>query len=95
MDLYCPTPNCGEPWDNDSLHELVSDGDYATYAEAASAFRLLGCAAFGSRHNTAAPEEEPRDAAFGLTRSEAAGALYDLLGDDMDGAASELADLGW
>jgi hypothetical protein len=32
---------------------------------------------------------------FGLTKAEAASAMYDLLGDDIDGAAAMLDDLNW
>jgi hypothetical protein len=86
MDLYCP--KCGEPWENDTFHE-VADEKGMTYQEVAAEFRINGCEAVGSSHNSPSTE---RDSTFGLTRQEAAGALYDLLGDDMDGAAAMMDD---
>lgn len=100
MDLHCP--KCGEPWDNDTFHdiaaenlaEMLSDGHGVvkptTYAKVAADFRVRGCEALGTSHGEIDTET---DSTFGLTRSEAAATLYELLGDDMDGAAAELYDL--
>jgi hypothetical protein len=58
-------------------------------------FQRIGCgvfASFGAKCSTPSTEV---DRTFGLTRQEAAGALYDLLGDDMDGAAAMLDDMGY
>ena len=86
MDVKCP--KCGEPWDNDSLHEAVKrrnneavdPNDKATYSEVAADFRSRGCAALDATcsDNIA----DPRIAV-----------AYDILGDDMDGAASIMEDL--
>ena len=83
MDIYCP--KCGEPWDNDELHEVVSErhanGDTnATYNAVAREFRGKGCEVFGCSHG-----EYSEAAQF-------AAVAYDLLGDDMDGAASMMDD---
>lgn len=84
MDLYCGI--CSEPFDNDSLHDIVDEGRYGSYAEAASAFRSKGCAAFGTGHN-----EDMRD----NFKSQVASALMDVLGDDMDGFSSTMDDFDY
>lgn len=106
--MRCPQPGCGEPWDLDSLHDLVSErwydehGDkpmpsgkgYEPLFEAARKdFNKRGCEAFGSRHNVG-PEQESTGAFPGIPASVAYAALSDLLGDDVDGIESELEDLG-
>lgn len=87
MDIMCP--RCGEPWEIDSIHEEVAERVYegrtATYASVAREFQSRGCAAFtayGARC-TGLPDKG---------RAAAASAMYDLLGDDLDGAASMLED---
>jgi len=77
MDIRCP--NCGEPWDMDSLHDTA----YETFDEARKAFYKKGCIVF----DTKCPEQANRPMA-----AMAAEALYDLLGDDIDGAAAMLED---
>lgn len=80
MDIRCP--KCGEPWDHDELHEQASlDG--RSYDDVAAEFRARGCAAFDGARCTVPADSE---------MAEAAQTLYDLLGDDMDGAASMLED---
>lgn len=86
MDLYCP--KCGEPLDNDELHDQPGK----TYRQALHAFQTQGCAALGY---TCSEPSTAVDDVFGLTRQDAASALYDLLGDDADGAAAMMQDLGW
>jgi hypothetical protein len=76
MDIYCPV--CGEPWDMDSLHD-VPDTNYAT---ARRRFGRDGCAVFDTSHNS------PIDA----ERAELSSVLFELLGDDVDGIASLMAD---
>lgn len=66
-----------------------------------SEFRTKGCRAlekgFGpqSHCQPGASDDGTRDKTFNLTRTEAASALYDMLGDDMDGAASMLDEMGF
>lgn len=82
MDIYCP--KCAEPWEVDSLHDTP---DGLPFDEARQRFYREGCGVFG-----VACEAEPS------LRSQAASALYDLLGDDVDGAAAMLDDfeyVGW
>lgn len=100
-------PKCSEPWDLDSLHDVVEerfpdevkayralprgtsyesrkarDDVYAALFDQVSAdFRRRGCEALGSRHNDT--EANP-----------AIGALYELLGDDIDGADALIEDFG-
>ena len=65
------------------------------YTEVSQSFRSNGCEAlteaYGSKCST--PSESTGN--FGLRPQDAASALYDLLGDDMDGAAAMLDDLGY
>jgi hypothetical protein len=87
MDIYCP--RCGEPWDMDELHFEAEDraarGDKdATYESVARDFRRRGCAALGGQCS-----DSPN-----TDRAEAASILYDMLGDDLDGAAALLEDMG-
>jgi hypothetical protein len=89
MDLYCA--RCGEPVDNDEFHDRAEEVG-STYREVSRDFRSRGCAAIGARCSEPSTEV---DRSYGLTRQAAAGAMYDLLGDDMDGAAAMLDDLGF
>ena len=104
MDLYCP--RCGEPWDNDTFHDVAQQNaeEYTpplpstvgailrqpptTYKLVVEDFYRRGCAALG----------EPQCEATDSLRAQASAALRDILGDDTDGIASELADgeyFGW
>lgn len=86
MDIYCPKKTCGEPVDNDYLHD-VADEQNRTYTEVLHRFQSTGCEALGFTHSD--------NGAEGAGRAAMADALYDLLGDDIDGAASMFDDLGW
>ncbi len=101
MDLYCR--HCGEPWYLDSLHDRVDDLHNFTddnrprgtaydklYRAVAADFRDRGCPAFGSKCSVSIPDPNPNDGE--LTIADKAGILYDLLGDDVDGAAAMLDD---
>jgi hypothetical protein len=92
MDLICPIDR--EPWDNDSLHEEVAariaEGKWdTTYRDVAAAFRSRGCKALETAFGPQVCEPDNS-----LT-SAAASAMYDLLGDDMDGAASMMDDFDY
>lgn len=70
-------PKCGEPWDIDELHEL-DDMDFKT---AYRKFQKVGCEVFDTDHG------EVNETAAALAQ-----AAYEVLGDDVDGAASMLDD---
>lgn len=88
MDIRCP--KCGEPWDFDSLHE---ETEYRTESSGGAAyedafrtvrrdFTRRGCAAltaYGAR-------------CAGGAAHPGIGVIYELMGDDIDGAASFLED---
>lgn len=78
MDIRCP--KCGEPWDLDSLHDAVEDGQATDYRDAQAKFRREGCGLWGVNC-----ERDDRAATI-------VGALMDLAGDDFDGFASDLED---
>lgn len=122
MDVYCPV--CGEPWENDSLHEegerrfeAAKGFDYAEFIErepdhtkreaeyspfykaVLADFRSKGCqalaTAFGPQDHCkpGANDGDETDPTYGLTRSQASAALFDIMGDDIDGVMSGLDDL--
>ena len=76
MDLYCP--KCAEPWDNDSLHDAAKEN--------------------GTTYNTLPTCSAARDAWLSVPSHGEGKAhpgiaiVYELSGDDMDGAASDLED---
>jgi len=82
MDIYCPV--CQELWDLDSLHD-EAEGSSRTFSKVRADFYERGCAAlttFGSL--TCEPVVDERSAVISLA--------YELMGDDVDGAASMLDD---
>lgn len=105
MDVRCS--RCGEPWDLDTLHDEVHarrpDLDYnrrgrpgyasaeeyaeqypAAYDAVREDFTRRGCAALTRSQGSADCEPSPR--------GQTAAMVYDLLGDDFDGAAAMLED---
>ena len=104
MDVFCP--KCGEPWDHDTIHDVAGEeygvpygtpgydpDEYQVHYRAKQRdFQARGCVALGGE---CGPASTRRDPVFGLTAQEAAGALYEILGDDMDGAMAELQDMGF
>ena len=89
MDINCP--RCAEPVEIDYLHD-IADHDGTTFREVLHGFQADGCEAI---HAVCNPRVSDRD------RARAAGAamLYEILGDDIDGAAAMLEDFalmgGW
>lgn len=104
MDIRCL--QCGEPWDHDTLHDEAAaryelkhgrahTDDHRRDREAASKryepiyktvsadFRSRGCVAIESYGARCSSER---------TAHPAIGALYELLGDDIDGAAAMFDD---
>ena len=80
MDLRCI--KCGEPWEMDYLHEVAKEQG-STFARVADRFAVKGCEALGGTHND-----------FDYENGPAVAAIYDLLGDDIDGAAALIEDFG-
>lgn len=92
MDIYCP--RCGEPTDIDYLHEVAlvreeNGTPGATFRDVMRDYQCRGCVALGD--SQCDPADNPRAAFMAL----AAGAMFDVCGDDIDGAASLLGDLAW
>ena len=99
MDIRCPI--CGEPWDMDEIHYEVEHQNpgkpwyewpsnkynqsiYDKYFQPMMAeFRKKGCEVFGCSHN---------EVTKGKNAAKLSGMLFDVLGDDIDGIASELED---
>lgn len=77
MDLICS--KCSEPVDNDYFHDIAEENgtDYRTVLRD---FQQRGCVALGDTCNTDGAANPYADA------------LYDLLGDDADGAAAMMED---
>jgi hypothetical protein len=79
MDIYCV--KCGEPVELDYLHDVA--GDLAvSFDDVREAFFTRGCVALGGRCNER-PDRE---------RAMLSMALFDVLGDDVDGIAAEMDD---
>ena len=83
MDIYCG--NCGEPWDIDTLHD-VSEYQGISFAEISGNFRVAGCRALDATCNAET---------VGSVRATVAGAMLDLLGDDIDGVAAMMEDYSY
>jgi len=71
---------CGEPWD------FIGTRDDFTYSERRKFDSGVGCPACNWGQNK--PEKQP-------FRSQLASMLADVLGDDIDGIASEMNDAEW
>ena len=82
MDIKCP--KCREPWDNDTIHDYA-DEIGSTYAEVSKLFRTKGCGVAFDEWGITCEKAEG---------SETLSVLADLLGDDIDGYASMVEDLG-
>ena len=79
MDVYCP--KCSEPWDLDEFHDVADEFD-TSFEAVRKDFQRRGCEALGCRPCT--PDNS--------LRSEAAVALYEIMGDDIDGCGSMFED---
>jgi hypothetical protein len=85
MDLYCP--KCGEPLDNDCLHD-EADEQGKTYREVLRDFQSRGCEALVTYGKGDGGHWQP----VGGERASVMAAMFDLLGDDADGAAAMMED---
>lgn len=72
-----------------------SDAYQVIFRQVSAEFRTAGCATLKSVGAKCSEPSTETDRTFGLTRQQAAGAMYELLGDDMDGAAAMLEDMGY
>jgi hypothetical protein len=74
-----------------------SDAYQAVYKIVSGEFRTKGCKALATAFDGACsgPDPDEERGRNGLTRSQTAAALYEILGDDMDGAAAMLEDEGF
>lgn len=80
MDIYCV--KCGEPIEIETIHEYASDTG-STFTEVLQVFQSAGCGeAFSNWGFTCNPSIEGND------RASIAAIAYELLGDDIDGAAA-------
>ena len=84
MDIYCR--DCGEPWDNDCLHDVAKELG-TTYSKVATNFSRIGCKALISDEYGQMTFCKPD------RKASARGVLADILGDDMDGYSATLEDM--
>lgn len=92
MDVQCP--KCGEPWDVFSFHDVLADMpagelDGAAWSGLRRDFFRRGC---GAAFEAAGWSSGPCAATADPATSSVVSALADVLGDDIDGLASELED---
>lgn len=80
MDIMCP--NCGEPWEFETLHDYAEENG-STYAKVAKVFRTKGCGEAFSAWRITCIKDENAESRF---------VLAEVLGDDMDGYASMMQD---
>lgn len=78
-DIYCP--RCDEPVDVEELHYVYVGDDRVSFEDARSNFYRIGCAALSGDMQPSCNERK-------TTRGEAADVIYEMMGDDIDGAAA-------
>jgi hypothetical protein len=82
MDIYCPV--CGEPWENDTLHDYAQETN-STYKNVYRSFINDGCGvAFTTWGVTCEPNPSMRTHLMGV--------LAEIMGDDVDGIMSSMED---
>lgn len=80
MDIICPV--CAEPWDMSELHEAEG----MSFTAANNLFHTKGCGAvFGG---SCKPVTDPG----GRLRADVSAAMFDMMGDDVDGIAAMMED---
>ena len=90
MDVLCRF--CAEPWDHDELHGLsypLEKSRKLPYNLASEKFRTFGCGLFDWVWNDK-PLTRCKNRSLNNDAAEKAGILYDVLGSDLDAAASML-----
>lgn len=80
MDVFCP--RCGEPVDPDYFHDVAEENG-TSYRQVSRDFQSRGCEALGEPRCERAPDS---------LRAEVSAAMFDLMGDDVDGVASMMDD---
>ena len=104
MDIYCTI--CAEPWDMDSLHEEIdlrqNDGRMPVtsnqkeydplYSQIRREFTTKGCRALTYAYPDGEGWCKPSTNPKAQFRAELSSAMYDLMGDDLDGVASMMDD---
>lgn len=90
MDAYCV--HCGEPWDMYELHDIAR-GTNSTYGKCYRLFTEYGCGFFtaawdGDEEIKPCTHEPCEPEKF----REGVKAIYEMLGDDSDGAISQIED---
>ena len=86
-DVTCPV--CGEPWENDSLHEYAEEAG-VTYKDVYKAFFSDGCGDAFSEWSLG-PCQRSEDAGM-RKRAFYSSMLAEILGDDVDGIMSSMDD---
>jgi hypothetical protein len=89
MDIYCV--RCGEPTDIDELHQRAGETQ-SSFKFVQSDYYARGCEALGYPK---CDREESLDNEGRLSASLAMSTMVDLLGEDIDGIASMMEDLGY
>lgn len=82
MDVLCTF--CGEPWDIYTFHD-VAEEQGSTFDKVYAAFRTAGCEATGWGGCNPDTKKDTADPTTAM--------LYELLGDDVDGAAAMIEDM--
>lgn len=80
MDINCP--KCAEPIDNEEFH-YVAEAEGITYNEVVRGFRKIGCPMVNMQCN---------EETLGSFKSQAASAMFELMGDDADGVSAMMDD---
>lgn len=90
MDVVCKW--CKEPWDMYEAHDIAK-ATSQTYQQVMASFTKIGCAAFSEgMESIVATEKNCVDA--DAEPDQGIQTIYELLGNDMDGAASLIEDFG-
>lgn len=104
MDIYCSI--CAEPWDMDSLHDEIDarqrgglmpnhsdQKEYdPLYSQMRNEFASKGCRAFTCYYPDSGGWCKPANDPKAQFRAELSAAMYELMGDDLDGVASMMED---
>jgi hypothetical protein len=87
MDIYCP--KCGEPIELDCLHD-EADEQGITFSQVRDNYAVKGCEALTVYGFSGGHAQE-----VGGMRAMASAAMFDIMGDDVDGVASMMDDFDY